>query len=335
MQRTVLVFLVIIISVASLSCGSKPSQKSVVLYCAADQEYAEPILAEFEKASGIKVLVRYDTEASKTLGLVQKIRAEAARPVADVFWSGEVFHTIRLAQDSLLQPHVSPAIKDWPTQFCDKNGMWYGFGLRSRAIGYNTRRVSAEEAPKSIEEVLRPKWKGRIVMARFQFGTTCGQLASWFAQYGPERAIEMLKALKANEVRFVDGNAGAIREVGSGKADICFTDTDDVYAAQRNGMPVGMNFLDQDGKGSMVFPNTVAMLKGAPHPAEAGVLMDYLLIFDNEMAMLKSDSHNWPVRPVTDNAYRKYAIDRKLDVEYERIAGCIDPAIKAASEILY
>jgi iron(III) transport system substrate-binding protein len=281
------------------------------------------------------VLVRYDTEASKTLGLVQKIRSEAARPAADVFWSNEVFHTIRLAQDGLLQSHVSPVVAEWPGQFKDKDGMWYGFGLRARAIAYNTRRVTAEEAPRSLEDVLQPKWKGRIVMARFQFGTTCGQIASWFAQYGPERATEMLKALKANDVRLVDGNSSAVREVASGKADICFTDTDDVYAMQRNGMPVAMNLLDQGGRGTLAFPNTAAILKGAPHPAQAAVLVDYLLSVDTEMAMLRSDSHNWPVRPVTAPELQKYAIGRPLDVDYGQVAKSIDLAVKTAGEVLY
>ncbi len=81
-----------------LSCSksSDPDSRKVVLYCSVDQEIAEPIIAEFERQTGIDVLPRFDTEASKTVGLVQRIRAEAASPIADVFWSNEVFHTIRV-----------------------------------------------------------------------------------------------------------------------------------------------------------------------------------------------------------------------------------------------
>ncbi len=72
-----------------LSCRKSPGDnaREVVLYCSVDQAIAEPIIAEFEKQTGIKVLSRFDTEAGKTVGLVQRIRAEAASPVADVFWS--------------------------------------------------------------------------------------------------------------------------------------------------------------------------------------------------------------------------------------------------------
>jgi len=91
-------------AVIGLSCRDRPDRPQVVLYCSVDQEVAEPIIAQFEKQSGIKVLAKYDTEASKTVGLAQRIRAEAAAPAADVFWSGEIFHTIRLAREGLLTP---------------------------------------------------------------------------------------------------------------------------------------------------------------------------------------------------------------------------------------
>ncbi|MHC4435693.1 MAG: hypothetical protein ACYTBS_28100, partial [Planctomycetota bacterium] len=69
------VALAALLAFAFLSCSksSDPERREVVLYCSVDQEIAEPIIAEFERQSGIKVLARFDTEASKTVGLVQKI----------------------------------------------------------------------------------------------------------------------------------------------------------------------------------------------------------------------------------------------------------------------
>jgi len=95
------------------SCRKTPRQnyRKVILYCSVDQVIAEPIIAEFERLTGIDVLPRFDTEASKTVGLVQRIRAEAASPIADVFWSNEIFHTIRLARESLLASYASDATK--------------------------------------------------------------------------------------------------------------------------------------------------------------------------------------------------------------------------------
>jgi len=331
-------FIVIIILCIFLlpSCRKSPGEKQrqVVLYCSVDQSIAEPIIAQFEKQSGIKVLARFDTEASKTVGLVQKIRAEAASPVADVFWSGEIFYTIRLAREGLLSAYESDKTENWPALFVDPNTRWHGFGLRARVIAYNTQRVSAEQAPRSLEDCLDSKWKGRLVMASPEFGTTGGDVASWFVHYGTGRAIEILHALKLNEIRLVSGNSTAVRTVTTGQADICFTDTDDVYAAQRNGSPVAMNYLNQGGDGPLAIPNTAAIIAGAPHPNEAKELMEYLLSEQLELMLVQSDSHNCPIRPALAGQYPLYAVPNPLDIDYDKVADSLPEATKTARELL-
>jgi len=319
-----------------LSCRKSPQQdyRKVVLYCSVDQEIAEPIIAEFEKQSGIDVLSRFDTEASKTVGLVQRIRAEAASPIADVFWSNEIFHTIRLARDSLLAPYRSDATKDWPVLYSDPKGCWYGFALRARVIAYNTARITAGDAPKSLEDVLNSKWKGRLVMAAPEFGTTGGDVASWFAHYDTAKATEILEALKANNIRLVAGNSTAVRMVATGQADVCFTDTDDVYAAQRNGWPVAMNYLDQGGDGVLAIPNTAALIKGASNPEEAEELMEFLLSEQLEKLLFSSDSHNCPVRPALAEQFKHYIVPKPLGVDYDKIADNLTAAIRTAREVL-
>ena len=305
-----------------------------MLYCSVDQSIAEPIIAEFEKQTGINVLTRFDTEASKTVGLVQRIRAEAASPIADVFWSSEIFHTIRLAGESLLAPYISDATKDWPARYAHPDGRWYGFALRARVIAYNTDRISASDAPKCLEDVLDSKWRGRLVMATPEFGTTGGDVASWFAHYGFARAKQILEGLRANEIRLVEGNSTAVRMVATGQVDVCFTDTDDVYAAQRNGWSVAMNYLDQDGDGALAIPNTAAVIKGAAHPEEAKELMDFLLSEQLEQMLVRSDSHNCPIRPALVEQFKLYAIEKPLSIDYEKIADQLPTAILTAREIL-
>jgi iron(III) transport system substrate-binding protein len=355
-SRRLLIGLWASLGLLGLSCKDRSNRPQVVLYCSVDQEVAEPIIADFEKQSGIRVLARYDTEASKTVGLVQRLRAEAGAPTADVFWSGEIFHTIRLAREGLLAPYcgegvpplrvagILPAIRgrdaratqgqDGLATFSDPNGCWYGFALRGRVIGYNTDRVRAAEAPKSLEDVLAAKWKGRLVMASPAFGTTGGDVASWFAHYGPDRAREILRGLKDNEVRLVSCNSTAVRVVATGQADICFTDTDDIYAGQRNGWPVAMNFLDQGGDGVLAIPNTAALVKGGPNPENARVLMRFLLSESLERRLVESDSHNSPLCAEVANEYPQYAIPHPLCVDYGRIADFLPEAIKTAREIL-
>ena len=337
-SRTLSCLLAVILAGACVSCKGKDKQpqRRVVLYCSADQAIAEPIIAEFEKQTGVKVLARFDTEASKTVGLVQRLRAQAGSVEADVFWSSEIFHTMRLAQEELLAPFQDPAVADWPAIFADPKGRWHGFALRARVIGYSTGRVPADEAPRRLEDLLDAKWKGRIVMADPHFGTTGGDVASWFAHYGREKARAILKGLKANGVRLVSGNSTAVRMVATGQADVCFTDTDDVYAAQRNGWSVALRFLKQGGEGALVIPNTVARIKGGPNPEAAKALIAFLLGGKAEEMLARSDSHNTPVHPslVGREEFAKYAIPKALDINYEKVADLLPDSISEAGEIL-
>ena len=169
----------------------------------------------------------------------------------------------------------------------------------------------------------------RVVMARPQFGTTRGDVASWFVHNGPKRARELLRGLKANGVRFVQGNSTAVRMVARGEADVCFTDTDDVYVAQRNAWPIAMAPLDQDGKGALAIPNTAALVKGGPHREAAKKLLAYLLGESVEAALARSESHNVPVRPHLAAKFPKYALGRSLDVDYRKVAAEMPAAMAA------
>jgi len=122
--------------------------------------------------------------------------------------------------------------------------------------------------------------------------------------------------------------------VATGQADVCFTDTDDVHAGRRNGWSVAMNDLDQDGDGTLVIPNTAALIKGSPHPDEAKVLMDFLLSEQLERMLAASDSHNCPIRLALAEQFESYLIPKPLGVDYEEIADHLTTAIKIAREVL-
>jgi iron(III) transport system substrate-binding protein len=317
--------------------NSTASQRQVVIYCSVDQELAANLLAKFEKKTGIKVVAKYDNEDRKVVALTQRLLAEKDAPAADVFWSGEVFHMIQLARQGVLAPYHSARTMGWPARFVDAQGRWYGFGCRARVIAYSTTRVKPQDAPRKLEDLLDAKWKSRLVMANPAFGTTSDDVASWFAHYGPARAEEILRGLKANHVRTCAGNSDAVSMVSNGRADVALSDTDDVFSAQRENMPVAFNVLRQDDKGPLVFPTTAAMILGAPHATEAAELMEFLLSDEMEQALIASDSHNTPVRAKQALAeFGKYMIpiDDALPIDYAAIADQLDLAIRKSGEIL-
>ncbi|MDH4240568.1 MAG: extracellular solute-binding protein [Phycisphaerae bacterium] len=141
--------------------GKRPAQE-VVIYTSLDKVFSQPVLEAFEKETGIDVLPVYDSEATKTTGLVNRLIAEKNNPRADVFWNSETGRTIVLKQKGVLTKYISPSASDIPAQFKDPDGCWTGFAARCRILIYNTDLLKKDDLPKSIFELTGPKWKGYI-----------------------------------------------------------------------------------------------------------------------------------------------------------------------------
>ncbi len=232
----------------------------VVLYCAQDQTYAEPILHEFEAETGIRVKAVYDSEAVKTVGLANRLLAERDHPQCDVFWGNEEMRTRQLAAFNVWQ---------------ETNGV-RSFGARARCLVINTHWVGPDRqpAPSSLLELTNAAWRGRVAIAFPQFGTTATHFNVLRLHWGESLWEQWCRGLVANEARMLDGNSTVVKLVGRGEAWIGLTDTDDVLAGQRGGLPVARG---PDLPETLLFiPNTLGIVRGAPHPIQAQALADYL-----------------------------------------------------------
>jgi len=278
------------------SC-SKPRERVVVVYTSLDEMYSRPILEEFERRAGIEVQPVYDIESAKTTGLVTRLIAERKRPRADVFWNNEFAQTIILQEKGVLEPYLSPAAAAMPPRFKDAQGYWTGFAARARVIIYNTKLVP--NPPTSVEDFLRPEWSGKAAIALPIFGTTATHAAALFALWGDERAKDFLRRLHANKVAVLSGNADVRDMVARGEYAIGLTDTDDANGAVLDGLPARWLLPDQGehGIGTLLIPNTVALVKGAPHSAEGKALIDYLLSPEVESRLAQSRAVQIPLNP--------------------------------------
>lgn len=283
----------------------------VVLYTSADLPVARPIVDEFERTTGLKVLLVTDTEATKTTGLVQRLLAERQNPRADVWWSNEALGTIALSNEGLLDPVASRAEMDmrgrWPAHLRATDRTWYGFAQRARVIAYNSNRVSKANAPTRLRDLADSQWHGKVGMARPQFGTTRMHIAALVALHGADATREFLVALRDNGLRLYDGNSAVVQALSAGEIEVGLTDTDDVLAAGRNQWPVEMIFETPDkpnlkikglpSAGPLIIPSTVGLIRGCPHPAEARRLMDFLLGERAEELLALGDARALPIRP--------------------------------------
>lgn len=338
--------------------GRNTGAREVVVYCSADAPVAQPVFDAFTKKTGITVRAVYDTEATKTTGLVNRLIAEHEQgkggpDACDVWWSSEPFGTIRLSRAGVLARYVSQsAVKDfslaggWPEWLRGENGDWYGFALRHRVILYNTKYVDSAAAPLYLFQLGNADWKGRIGMARPQFGTTRGHMGALFGQ-DAENFRLWLEALRDNGLRLYDGNAAVARAVGSGELYVGLTDNDDAAEAKQNGWPVeAVDAIDElseaalkaaelvqtRGRGCMRIPNTVAIVAGGAHRDAARQLVDFLISEDGQRMLCDGSMRASPIlAPSGPPGRSKWPPD---PVSYVGIASQIEPAMKVCEEVL-
>src|SRR6188474_2280894 len=89
--------------------GNEQRPREVTAYVSADRPFSEPIMQDYQRQSGVRVNVIYDTEETKSTGLANRLLAEKTRPQADVFWSNEPVRTLVLKTRGVLAPYRSPA----------------------------------------------------------------------------------------------------------------------------------------------------------------------------------------------------------------------------------
>lgn len=271
----------------------------VVVYSSLDSEFSEPILKEFERETGVGVRAKFDVESNKTVGLTNLIIAEQARPRCDLFWNNEILNTLRLEQRGLLEAYMPPTAKEYPAEFRSAEGMWHGFAARARVLIVNTNLVPAGDRPRSICDLADDRWRGRCGLAKPLFGTTATHAACLFAKLGPDDARQFFRELKANDVQIMSGNKGVAEAVAAGELVFGLTDTDDAIIEVEHGRPVAIVYPDQeeDGLGTLFIPNTLAIIRGGPHPEQARRLVNYLLTPAVEQRLAEGESAQIPLHP--------------------------------------
>ncbi len=239
------------------TAGCRPNRENaVVIYTSQDQIYAEQILADFTRETGVNVRPLFDSESAKTTGLMNRLIAERARPQCDVFWSNEEMMMRKLERNGLLA-----------------NEPIATFGYRSRRFVINTNYIGPDALPVTLKQLAHPRWKGRVAVAYPLFGTTATHFMALRSAWGKEVWEQWCRDLITNEVRILDGNSTVVRLVGLGEAWLGLTDFDDVAAGIRNQLPIRALPLTAE---LSVIANSVARIRGGPHPENARLFQEYL-----------------------------------------------------------
>lgn len=314
-----------------ISLRIAPSGPTVVAYTALDEEFSRPVFDRFTAETGIRVLAKYDIESTKSVGLTTELLEERARPRCDLFWNNEIINTLRLERAGLLRICDSPVIKEFPREYRATSGKWCGFAARARILLINSELVSSDQMPTSIEDLCANQWHDRTAIAKPLAGTTASHAACLFAVWGKQRAQDFFLRLKAN-ARILGGNRQVARAVATGELAFGLTDTDDALLEISAGYPVQVVYPDQgEGQlGTLFIPNTLALIDGSPHAANAKRLFAYLLSAEVERMLADGPSAQIPLRPGVAKSDRveSPATVRAMQVDFDRAAARWDEAAR-------
>jgi iron(III) transport system substrate-binding protein len=224
--------------------------------------------AAFTKKYGIKVnLWRASSE-----NVLQRIVTEArgGRNELDIVQNNapemEALH-----REKLLQPVNSPYLADIFPRAIPAHKDWVGYSIEMYVQAYNTNKIKKEDLPKTYQDLLDPKWKGKL-------GIEQGDEA-WFnavlQELGPEKGTKLFKdIIAANDISVRKGHTLLGQMVASGEVPLALT----LYSynpdqMKDKGAPVERFNISQP----IAQFQTLGMLKKSPHPYAAVLFYDFML----------------------------------------------------------
>ena len=254
----------------------------VLYYTSVDLPLAERIAKSFEaKFPGIGVRV----ERTGAERVFQRIGQEYASRIynADVVQTSDAAHFIVWKRDGWLAPFVPEDVaKHYAAEHKDPDGMFASFRVSLSAIGYNTKLVKAEEAPKSFADLLNPKWFGKIVKAHPAYS---GTIMTATFQIVRELGWEYLEKLAKQKVMQVQSATDPPKKLALGERAIMADGGEyNLIQTKEAGGPVEVVY-PAEGIPMVVGPN--AVFKNAPNPNAARLFQCYC--FTAECQQLISD----------------------------------------------
>ena len=297
--KVIVAVAVVVVFLVAYNLIWRKDEDALVVYCAHDSVYSEVVLRDFEKRTGIRVVPKFDTEATKALGLVEQLIAEKDAPRADVFWNNELLGIMQLQDAGVLQPYKGKGYQRIPPAFRDPDGHWVGFGARMRVYIVNTDKMAA--TPEAVEAAMAADDLSRVAMAKPLYGTTLTHYSVLWNALGGLGLKEQRSDWLRRGLKEVGGNADVKDLVAEGVCDLGWTDTDDFRDAKEAGQPVeAVPARTPEGR-TICIPNTVAIVRGTWHLERAQALVDFLLSAETEEVLANSKAGQIPLGPVNED----------------------------------
>lgn len=268
-----------------LEAGAK-QEKEVVWYTSMSQNDSSQMAQLFEKRHpSLRVkLVRLTSER-----LLQRYATEyqAGQFFADLVDTNDS-ETEFMRRKGMLQPFHTPSTDRYDKRFIHPQGYWVASRITMIVLGYNTRLVKPAEAPKRYEDLLDPKWRGKMALEQDQ--------TEWFMtlmeHWGEEKGRAFFQRLRGQNPQIRSGHTLMAQLISAGEDPLSPNAYNHHMASdQRKGAPVDWTNLEPVVGGLRV----AGMAKNAPHPHAALLFLDF--VFSKEGEKVVQDASRIPTHP--------------------------------------
>jgi iron(III) transport system substrate-binding protein len=260
--------------------ASAKAEQKLVIYSANDSTLNDLVFAAFTKETGIKV----ESVSTGSGVLMKRIQAEKDNPQGDIIWG--VSRSLLQTNKAYFAPYKSKENAAIPADFRDPDNLWTGTNVHLLVVTKNTKLMPSGEGPKTWDDLLDPKYKGKIAFTDpANSGSAYTNATLLIDHWGSgEAGWGKLKALFAN-TKILNRSTLVFQGVGTGEyaLGISLEYAGALWAS--NGAPV-TNIYPADG--TLALLEGVAILKGDPNPEAAKAFVDYINRKDVCEMMLKA-----------------------------------------------
>jgi iron(III) transport system substrate-binding protein len=277
------------------ACGSsEPAGPVLTVYSGRNEGLVKPLLDKAEKALGAKLEVRY----GDTAALAGQLAEEGDRSPADAFFSQDAGALGALDTAGQLDKLPQAVLDASPEQWRAADGTWVATSLRSRVVVYDPDKVTDAELPKTIDDLLDPKWKGKIGFAPSN--------ASWQAFVtairvlrGEDGAKSWLEKFKANEPQKYENNLKIRDAVDEGKLPLGLMNHyywfEKAHQVGVDKMHAKLHYIKGNDPGGLINAAGVGVLKSSKHKDLANKFAEFLLSEESQKYFADSTAE-YPVR---------------------------------------
>jgi ABC-type Fe3+ transport system substrate-binding protein len=237
--------------------------------------------------------------------------------------TGEI--VLPLMDLGLISPYVSPERKMIPDDLKDKKGLWTSVYVNSVVLGFNTNLTKGQPVPRSYNDLLLPRWKGRKISIDDTYATFLhGLISVW----GKDRAVDFLKKLADQEPVVMRGSTVRVQLAAAGEFPLVIAYANIIQYLAEKGAPIDWVPLEP----AVISVNTVMAGAKAAHPNAAKLFIDFTLskegqekLWDFQRIPSRSD-----VEPKPARLFRGY----KRHVVHPEETQTLDETAKLYSQIL-